>query len=102
MAESNTIPGQLDAIERRIAASDQRTSVRFDAGNKRFASIEKTLGEMLVELKKNTEITTEIRDFKTTSRVVTRFAKWVGILAAAGVAIWSAVYAITHGGATPK
>lgn len=102
MADSPTIPGQLDAIEKRIAASDLRTAARFDAGNKRFASIEKTLGEVLVELKKNTEITTEIRDIKTATRVGTRVVKWLGAMAIAGAGIWAAIYALTHGGATPK
>lgn len=102
MSEPTTIPGQLEAIEKRIAVSEQRTSARFDAGNKRFAAIEKTLGEMLAELKRNTEITTEIRDVKTATRVGTRVVKWLGAMAIAGAGIWAAIYALTHGGATPK
>ncbi len=73
----------------------------MDAGAKRMAAIEKALAE-------NTEITEQIRDFLAAFRGGFRVlgwlgsgAKWVGGLAGAAVAIYSAVYAITHNGNLP-
>jgi hypothetical protein len=80
------VPAWMASIEQRLAAGDTR-----------MAGIER-------ELASNTEVTREIRDLMTAARVGFRVlgglgtaAKWVGMLATAGLAIWAAAQAILHG-----
>lgn len=80
---ANTVPGQLEAIRRRL-----------DAGDHRMTAIERALAE-------NTDITRDIRDAVTAGRVFTKVIKWVGVLAVAGSAIYAAVYQLTHSGRLP-
>lgn len=93
-----TMPGELQAIH-----------ARLDAGTVRMKKIEAVQAEMHGELLSNSATTSEIRDLMQAARVGFRVlgglgvaAKWLGTIAAAGVAIYAALYAITHGGATPK
>lgn len=88
---------------------------RLDRGSERMQRIEAELArqtEQLTQLQaslaKNTEVTQEIRDLFDAARGAFRALNgigiafgWLGRLAAAGVAIWGAIYAITHGGRPP-
>ena len=75
---------------------------RLNSGGARMKRIED-------ELKANSATTAEIRDVLAAARMGFKVlgglgvaAKWLGVLAAAAVSIYTAIYAATHGGATPK
>ena len=75
---------------------------RLDQGSARMDQFGKALSL-------NTEITSDIRDIVLAARTGFKVLgwlgmvfKWVGVIAAAGVAIYTAAYAMLHGGATPK
>ena len=92
--EQNTIP---DTVAARLADIDQRLA----RGDTRMANIE-------VELASNTEVTREVRDLMTAARVGFRVlgglgtaAKWVGILATASAAVYTAVQTLLHSGQPP-
>ena len=60
------------------------------------------------DMQRNTEATEEVRDLLAAAKGAFRalnaigiVVRWVGGIAGAGVAIWGAVYAITHGGRPP-
>jgi hypothetical protein len=79
----DTVPGQLDAIRRRL-----------DDGERRFDAIERAVSE-------NTEITRDIRDAVTAGRVFAKVIKWVGAIAVACSAIYAGLYQLTHSGRLP-
>jgi hypothetical protein len=82
----------------------------------RLASIEERMQQgsdrmdlLDAEMTKNTDLTQEIRDIMAAARVGFKVLgglgtafKWAGTLSAAAVAIYTALYAILHGGSTPK
>lgn len=79
----------------------QEIEERLDRGAERMRRIED-------DLARNTEITTEVRDLLDVAKGGLRalsslgtVAWWCGRIAAAGVALWGALYAITHGGRPP-
>ena len=83
--------------------------VRLETGSIRMEVMEKNQIDMKRELAANTVITGEIRDLMAAARVgfkvlggMATAAKWLGILASAALAIYTAFYALTHNGATPK
>lgn len=53
------------------------------------------------DMKANTEMTSDIRDVVTAGRVGSKVVKWLGAMAIAGASIYSAFYAVTHGGKLP-
>ena len=85
----------------------------------RLGAIEARMDELSCEVIENTRVTQEVRQLtqeirdlfemgKTGMRVlnwigraVTRLVRWIGWMAAAGVAIWAAIYALFHGGRPP-
>lgn len=74
---------------------------RLARGDARMSKIE-------AELTRNTEATTEVLDLLTAAKGAFRVlggigavARWVGGIAAAGVAVWGLLYAVTHGGRPP-
>lgn len=74
---------------------------RLDAGAHR-------MNAMQTELTANTAVTSEVRDILDAAHSGLRvlgglgkFAAWLGKLAAGAVAIWGAIYALTHGGHPP-
>jgi hypothetical protein len=84
-------------------------SGRLDAGDDRMGRIEAAQKDMRAELRANSEMTSDIRDVLAATRMGFKVigwlgagAKWLGMLAAAAVAIYTAFYAALHGGATPK
>ena len=98
MSNYETMPGDLDAIKVQAASNGVR-----------IAHVETVQAAMLESLRINNELTADIKDLLTAARVGFKVlgglgtaAKWVGAMAAAGMAIWVALYALTHGGATPK
>lgn len=94
------------------AAWRKSVEERFRVGDRLFKSLRS-------EMKANTEITSEIRDVVLTGKSLFKFAARVGrffvwcghalyavmrvggVIAAAGTAIWAAVWAATHGGSAP-
>lgn len=88
---------------------------RLDRGSERMARIEaeiarhtQQLNQLQVSLAANTETTEEVRDLLGAAKGAFRALNglgiafgWLGRIAAAGVAIWGAIYAITHGGRPP-
>ena len=97
-----------------MTMTDQTTLLPTD--NERLAAIEARLdrGSIRMDLsdevmRENTAITQEVRDIlaaaKTGLRVLgglgTLF-KWVGMVAGGLLALYTAIYALMHGGATPK
>ena len=82
---------------------------RLNAGTARIKRIEDVQNKMRDELAVNTAATAEILDVLAAARMGFKVlgglgvaAKWVGILAGAALSIYTAIYAMTHGGATPK
>jgi uncharacterized protein (DUF697 family) len=60
-------------------------------------------------MRRNTELTQEIRDVMVAAKVgfkvlggIATVIKWVGMVAGAAVAIYSAVYIALHGGTPPR
>lgn len=93
-----TIPGELTAIH-----------ARLNAGEVRMRRIEEQVEENTTLTRENTELTKDIKELLYAARLgfkviggLGALAKWLGMVAAAGVAMWSAWYAITHGGVPPK
>lgn len=92
-------PVSLQDVE--LAARLRQIDERLDRGSQR-------MDLMQDELRGNTEVTTEVREILTAVRAGLRVlgglgtaASWAGKLAAAGVALWGAFYALTHGGRPP-
>ena len=85
----------------------------------RLGAIEARMDELSAEVLENTRVTQEVRHLtqeirdlfemgRTGMRVlnwigraITRLVRWIGWMAAAGVAIWAAIYALFHGGRPP-
>ena len=66
------------------------------------------MGAMESEINASSAITTEVRDILSVAKVGLRvlggvgtLVRWVGYLSAAGAAIYSAWYMVTHGGRPP-
>lgn len=94
--------------EDRLAAIE----MRLEKGSER-------MDELSAEVLENTRVTQEVRQLtqeirdlfemgKTGMRVLnwigqalTKMVRWIGWMAAAGVAIWAAIYALFHGGRPP-
>lgn len=83
---------------------DRLTAIeeRLDRGSQRMDLIDESL-------KENTELTREIRDLIAAARLGFKVLgglgmvfKWIGTVATAGLAMWAAIYAITHNGVPPK
>ena len=77
-------------------------------GKRRMDAFETELKDNTTATLANTELTTEIRDILMAAKLglkaigaIGSIAKWLGLIATAGVAIYTAIYAMTHGGATP-
>lgn len=79
----DSVPGQLDGIRSRLDLGDQR------------------MGQIELALKDNTEITRDIRDAVTATRVATKVIRWLGALALACSALYAAIYQATHDGKLP-
>lgn len=93
----------------------EEIETRLDNGSERMGRIEAELTQQTAQLQRlqqdmqrNTEATEEVRDLLAAAKGAFRalnaigiVVRWIGSLAAAGVAIWGAVYAITHGGRPP-
>ena len=80
-----------------MAAAEER----LKAGDERMTAFEQ-------KLDKNTSITQEVYELLLTAKGAFKFFSamgtvvgWMGKLAAAGIAIWGAFYALTHGGRPP-
>ena len=93
----------------------EEIETRLDKGSERMKRIEAELTRQTAQLQqlqqdmqRNTEATEEVRDLLAAAKGAFRalnaigiVVRWIGSLAAAGVAIWGAIYAITHGGRPP-
>ena len=93
----------------------EEIELRLDRGSERMQRLEaelarhtEQLDQLQASLARNTEATEEVRDLldaaKGAFRALTGLGiafGWLGRVAAAGVAIWGAFYALTHGGRPP-
>ena len=93
----------------------EEIETRLDKGSERMERIEAELTQQTAQLQqlqqdmqRNTEATEEVRDLLAAAKGafraldgMGRVLAWAGRIAAAGVAIWGAIYAITHGGRPP-
>lgn len=77
------------------------TEARLKSGDDRMTAIES-------KLDKNTTITQEVYELLLAAKGAFKFFSamgtvvgWIGKIAAAGIAIWGAFYALTHGGRPP-
>lgn len=106
MSLDSTRFDDIDAAQAAAAKSEHSIhneySGRFDAIEKRMLNIE-------LDVEQNTDLTREIHDVLVAAKVGLKVLggagtalKWCGMVAAAVVAIYTFVYTITHGGATPK
>ena len=103
-------PNRIDAdAGHSMPATLIEISGRLDAGDARMGRIEADQKFMRAELVANSEMTSDIHTAIAAARTGFKVigwlgacAKWIGVLAAAAVAIYTAFYAMLHGGATPK
>ena len=84
--ELATVPGQLEEIKVYLKPFDKRLQF-LENGHR---EIKESQIIMLAALKKNTEVTEDIRDIVTAGRVGTKIIKWFGGMAAAIGATWAA------------
>jgi len=77
--------------------------------NDRFTALERRLTDIELDMRKNTDLTQEIRDVMTAAKVgfkvlggVGIAVKWAGIVAGGALALYTAFYTFTHGGIPPK
>jgi hypothetical protein len=97
--------GRFDSIDdRQVAAAGAARSDMAESLD-RFGKIEARLSAVETDIQLNTALTKEIRDVMVAGRVglkvlggVGTAIKWLGMLAAAIVAIYSASYLLLHGG----
>lgn len=96
-----------DARERYIAQQFGTIERRLDSGAKRMDDIEAKLADAHEEIKRNSEITEDIREILSAGKLGLRVlggigqaVRWLGMLAAAAVAIYGAWQAIR--GNAPK
>lgn len=106
MSEEKTIPGELDAINKRLDDG----AGKFDDAFKRIDRIEgkqtfilnqireirASQKQQAVELKKNTEVTTEVRDFMRAGRAGATFLKWASVVVTAVVTLAGAAWTAWH------
>jgi hypothetical protein len=71
----------------------------------RFHDFDRRLADMKIALDLNTKVTQDIADVMSAAKVGLKFigvigivVKWVGVIAGAAVAIYTAIYTFTHGG----
>ena len=93
-----------DDIESRLNRGDDRMK-RIEAD---LSWLTDHVADMQAELRRNTTATVEVRDLLDAAKGAFRALNglgiafgWLGRVAAAGVAIWGAFYALTHGGRPP-
>lgn len=102
-------PQQLQPVDQRLAAIERQL---LD-GKARMNRLADDVSENTRVTHEIRELTQEIRDLfemgksgmrvlNWLGRAMTKTAKWVGGMAAAGLAIWGAIYAFLHGGMPPK
>lgn len=104
--ETNATDSRIDALERALADGLGNVDRRLDRGSER-------MDDMQAELTANTTVTTEVRDLLATARSGIKVLGWIGnaglwlvkaagVLATAGMALYAAWYAVTHGGDLPR
>ena len=102
---SLTMPGELQAIHARLDVGTDRIK-KIESVQAKMQAVQ---AEMHSVMLRNGDTMSEIRDIMAAARVGFKVlgglgsaAKWLGTIAAAGVAIYAAFYALTHGGMPPK
>jgi hypothetical protein len=97
-----------DQRERYIGQQFQSIEDRMEAGDKRMSDVESRLTAALVELKRNSEITEDIREILTAGKLglrvlgaVGQAVRWLGLVAAGAAALYGAYQAL-RGNVPPK
>lgn len=94
-----------DSAPMPLEHGDQRfdlIDVQLKAGRERMTALEVGQKAINVAIAENTEMTKSIHDLLVVGRLGTAAIKWLGAIAAACMAVWFALYAVLHGGVTPK
>lgn len=102
------MPDQADNEERSTSERLKSIEASLVAGEKRMDLFERGLSENTAATLTTNAITSDIRDILIAAKVglkvigaIGTIAKWVAILVSACAAIYSAIYAMTHGGIPP-
>lgn len=95
--EAAAVKARLDAIEDELRQ-----------GRERMGRIEASVAENTALTREGTAVTQEVRELMELGKAGFKVlgwlgagAKWLGVIATAGVALYSAFYAATHGGRLP-
>lgn len=75
-SQIDTVPGQLDALSQRVS-------------------------KLEIAVAENTDLTRDIRDALVAGKMATKAVRWFGAMAAAGIAIYAAIYQLLHHGKPP-
>lgn len=101
-------PDQRRAVDEMLQAALGPINERLDRGADKMSGLSTEVNALRGELKANTETTVEVRDLldvgKGGLRVLGWFgvaAKWITVLATAGVSLMALVHAIKTGGQVP-
>lgn len=101
-------PEQAAAIQRAIDRSLRPIHERLDRGAEKMDAQGEGIGALRQELAANTATTNEVRELLAVGKSGLKVlgwlglaGKWLGTLATAGVAIYAAIYAVTHNGQLP-
>lgn len=105
MTPMNIKTTNLPTTEDRLAAIEER----LERGSERMELMENELRVNTADGRTNNAMTAELLDLFQTAKGGFKVLgglgflfKWVGIFAGSAVSIYTALYAITHGGTTPK
>lgn len=103
---TETIPGQLDEIKKRLDAGELRMneadkariamSVKIDATVNKLDAHDLKLDTIISGLAENTAISNTVKDALTTARVGRTVLIWAAGIAGAAVSLWTAVQALGH------
>ncbi len=99
---------RFDNIDDRLADAAKAASETKGADALQLVLIDARLTAVEADMKRNTALTQEIRDIMTAAKVgfkvlggIGTAVKWAGMIAGAAVALYSAGYALMHGGLPP-
>ena len=84
------------------SSRDMTVGARLDSLEQDVRAIKAKVTSLETAGQANTSLLEEIRDVLIVGRLGTAAIKWLGVVAAAALAVWGAIYAATHGGALLK
>jgi septal ring factor EnvC (AmiA/AmiB activator) len=97
-AQISNADSRLADLQAAFKAHARENDERADRIEHRVSALDSGQATIIKELAGNTETTNQIKAILTTGRHVSSTVRWVGYMAAAGVAIWTLVSFATGGG----